>query len=546
MRAPLITAWLILLVSSTAHSQAPVSDQAVLEIPDSLVIPGRTTWEQVTRGAKMSTYYGLAFPVERRDVVHPVAPLSELPPPPSKDVYPTIVRHGRARATRVEAVARHHGNVSAGANRLIDWNGYLTSANVEAGGGAGHTSGAAWYDMSGEALTQRVVSWRSAYDGGVSLRLARSGVWGMQETSHRSVYVVGANGGSNLTLFGDNQFATTVAVRQRGVSAPDNSASEQLLTGHVGWQRVNGRFWVKGHFDGDLLHTSRDAGVEGFAKIVSVGAEAWTRLEENFGGAMGVTFHSVDHLQGDSLRTARLSLASWFSYRPVKFTARLTSGVERYGIWDAYNANRMLNVGTPLRMPFRSVDLDLKASISLGSWNAVTAGLRDVLYEDYPIWRREAPGQPYVLIPQSDTTDARAKMTSLYGRYYHQLSEGRSIDLLAIWRTHSLEGSTEPVPFMPDWEAHLAFEQPVRWNVTLRPSVEVMGPRSYVDVDQSGAGPTAELEPFVLVNIDASMPARRGWDVTFAVRNILNSNHERLDGVAEPGIHFMLGARKAW
>lgn len=519
----------------TVPAQSPYVPQPGLDIPDSLVIPGRTTYEHVAHGVKESVYFGHAFPVDRgADTVGP-ASVTTLPAIASKSSYPTSVRHGDLQATRVSARAEHFGNVYAHALHVRDWNGYLASGQGELGGGRGHTSGSLWHREALNARVRRVVTWRSSYDGGLSLQSGRTGVWGMKQTSHHDYYGLGLRGGGELAVFGDHQVSVNASATQRGVSSPELDASEQHMSGRIGWQKTNGRFWLQGRAAVDMVRTDRDAGVTGTAHLMSVSGEAWTRLEENFGLAGGVTVYSIDYLEGDSLRTVRPSFSAWARIMRMKFSARLRSSVEPFGIWEAYHNNQMLDLQTPLRMPFNNVDLDVSGEVLLSGWNTLTGGMQLLLTDDYPVWRRSASGERYQLV-----LNERARLTSWYCRYQHQFFLG-SIDALGIWRQHSLQQSDQPVPFVPDWELHLTLTYPTHFRgVTLSPGLEFIGPRHYF------LDTYAELDSYYLLNLDAAVPARHGWQVTVSMRNLLNQSYELYDGISGPGLHVRLGAQKYW
>ena len=129
----------VIAFASVTSAQA---ERPVLDIPDSLVIAGRTTYEQITEGAKEFAYYGRAFPEDRLDIVEPPQSVTTLPPLASKDVFPVPVRHGGIRAATSEIAAQHYGNVLASGRYLRDWHGYFSSIDGELGGGYGHVDGA--------------------------------------------------------------------------------------------------------------------------------------------------------------------------------------------------------------------------------------------------------------------------------------------------------------------------------------------------------------------------------------------------------------------
>lgn len=527
----------VIAFASIVPAQA---ERPVLDIPDSLVIPGRTTYEQITEGAKEFAYYGRAFPEDRLDTIEPPQAVTTLPPLASKDVFPVPVRHGGVRAATSQIAAQHYGNVLASGRYLRDWHGYLSSVDGELGGGYGHVDGAGWHRERLSARTRKMVSWWSGYTGEVDLINMRTGVWGMDTTSHRDAYDVAARVGGDVTVFGDHRFRVRVEAHQRGVSSPSNDASEQFVDSRVSWQKANGRFFLKGSGRFAYINTDRDLGATGAAKLVSVGAEAWTRLEENFGGAMGVTVYSVDYLAGDSLRTIRPSLSAWARLFDVKLTARLSSSIEPMGVYRAYRDNTMLDLATPLRMPFSGVDVDVNAKLPIGRWNELSAGTRVLMIDDYAVWQRAAAGKPYEI-----ELGKRARATTVYGRYFHTWLRGTA-DVLLLWREHNVQDTNDPVPFLADWEAHFATSYLTSFrSITVTPTVELIGTRSYYDVTTSPAS-IGKLDPYYLVNLEMRMPVRRGWDVGLSVLNVLNQEYDRYDGVCAPGFHVQMSARKVW
>lgn len=532
----------LLTLAGAAHAQAPPASAAAaaLDIPDSLVIPGRAVYQQVTEGVKHFTYYGKAFPQERADRRHGTTSITRLPALESKDVYPTAVRHGGVRATTVEAATQHYGDLSMTGRHAAEWKGWLASVDGDLGGGLGHTTGAGWHREELTGRGRRVLAWHSGVDGGVRLQNGRTGAWGTDPRSHRDYYRLGLSAGGDRVLDG-NVLRLDVDLQQRGVAGPGVDASEQAMRAGVHWERTNGRFWLRGQATTDFVWTSRDQGIEGTGSMTVIGAEAWTRPEENFGGGLGVNVYTTDPLDGDSLRTIRPSVTAWARmFRMLKLTATLTSSVERFGVWEAYSQNTTLDVATPLRMPFRSVDLDLNGEIAFTEWNVVTFGFRELIIKDYPIWHRPAPDQAFVL-DYAYAGDQTASLSAVYGRYKRSWRHG-SLDALAVWRTHALQG--QPVPYVPDWELHVVTTVPWRWGRILSPTVRVVGPRSYVVPGNSTQ--LDRLDSFVQVDLRASMPLRRGWRISGSVQNLLHQNCRRWDGVNEPGLHLQIGAHRAW
>jgi len=537
-----------------ALAQAP-PERAVLEIPDSVVIQGRAQYQLQTGGNKNFTYYAKAFPVDRADTRYSFASVTTLPALSSKETFPTPVRHGAVRATQIRCVAQHYGNVLVSADRVADWRGWLFSGDGELGGGRGHTSGAGWHREAISGRVRQVVTWRSAYDAQLALESGRTGIWSALNQSHRDYLKLDAGVGLERILAGDHEVRLDVDAQQRRIGGPEASVSEQAFYSRLAWQKASGRFWVSANATADVVHTSRSVGAKGFGSLITVSGEAWTRPEENFGGALGVTIYTVDYLAGDSLRTIRPSVTAWARIlNLVKFTGRLTSGVDRLGIWEAYQANPMLNVATPLRMPFRSVDIDVNAETSLEHSNVVTVGLRQLVIKDYPVWvmkdtltvwQGQFPTEPYVrdqfALDYRYTGIENASVTAFYARYQHTWKQG-SIDALGIWRVHALK--EQKVPYVPDWEVHLGANIPFRQSAIFSPAVHVTGPRSYVatkTVDK-----LAKLGTYATVDLDASIPLRRGWLLTASLRNLLNQGYERWDGFKEPGFHLQVGVRRTW
>jgi hypothetical protein len=519
------------------------SEQHELEIPDSVVIHGRASYELLTQGAKQEAYYGHALPVERTEEAFGLESATTLPPHGSKQVYPTPIRHGGIHTSDAYGRIQHYGNASVGGRHLRDWQGYLSSGEAEFGGGYGHTDNAGWHSQRLVGRTRRIISWNSSYNADISLENGQTGVWGMTDPSRRNYHDLGVGGGGDLKLFGDNQFKLYADVHQRGVSSTTNDVSEQFLRSRVGWERASGRFWLKGQADYGLQHTERDSGVNGNTKYFSLGAEAWTRLEENFGGAVGVTIYSVESPNGDTLRKSRPSVAAWARFGSVKFTARLSSGLDRFGIIEAYRSNSALDVATPLRMPFQGVNLHVKADMPVGRWNELSGGMHFLLIDDIPVWRRSTQGEPFIFL---DENDERANIISVYGRYFFMWTRG-SADALVIWRDQRLEESGKPVPFLPDWEAHLGIDYTTLYRgAKVSPSLQFIGPRSYLSVQAGEEGLPVSMDPYYLVGLEVTFPTQWRWDVSISANNLLNSRYDRWDGVRGAGIHVQLGAQRTW
>ena len=179
----------MMLCGNMAYGQAQQSERAVLAIPDSLVIQGLIRYERQTRGSKRPTYYGMAFPVLRRDRVHRIVNVTALPEIASKQMYPTMVRHGRLRVSSADITAQHYGNIVLAGRTTADWKGLLVSADGSIGGGRAHLSEAAWNRETANIRARQVLDWRTAYDAQLDLDLGRTGVYDSVSTgSHRSFY----------------------------------------------------------------------------------------------------------------------------------------------------------------------------------------------------------------------------------------------------------------------------------------------------------------------------------------------------------------------
>lgn len=538
-----------------ARAQTSSPDRTVLDIPDSVVIEGRARYELQTGGSKSFTYYAKAFPVERTDTLQGVAPFATLPALSSKETYPTMVRHGGVRATQVRVAAQHYGNALVSANQVADLRGWLVSADGELGGGRGHVTNAGWHRQAVSGRVRKATSWRSGYDAELSLEHGRTGIWGQTARSHRTYYRADAAFGVERTVGADHQIGIDLDFAQRGVGGPETDVSEQAVLSHVTWQRASGRFWLGMTGTGDFIHTSRSGGANGTASQIILSGEAWTRPEENFGGALGVTIYTVDHLVGDSLRTIRPSIAAWARMLDiVKFTGRLSSGVDRFGVWEAYQQDPLLSIATPVRGSFRSVDLDARGEVSITHSQVAALGLKHVIVKDYPVWVRKDtarvwsqsfPNEPFVrdqfALDYGYQGTETASITSLYGRYQGWWSRG-SFDVLAIWRAHALRG--RDVPHVPDWELHIIGNCPIGRGVALSPSAHAVGPRSFIAPSSPDA--LDRLGPYVVVDVEASAPLRWGWFVTASLHNLLNQRYEVWEGFREPGLHFQVGVRRTW
>jgi len=532
-------AFVCLVAAGGVLAQQAERNRPVLEIPESIDIAGRASYQQVTEGEKVFVYFGMAFPVERTADQEGPGPGEPLPTLTSKELYPMLVRHGGARATSVEGMAQNYGNGLIGARHVADIRGWLGSADAELGGGAGHVDGADWHREMVSGRAQRAATWRTTYDGSVLVESGRTGVWGVEALSHRTYYGIGGGAGLDHAFAGDHEVRLGVDLRQRDVGDPRMNVSEQSLTSDLTWQNASGRFWLKGDVLADLVHTSRDSGTAGTSSAVAVSAEAWTRPEENFGGALGVTIYSAKYLGGDSLRTIRPSVTAWARlFNTVKFSARLTSGLERFGIWEAYQQQPMLSLDTPLRMAFHSVDIDVNGEAPIRHAHLMNIGLREQVIRDYPVWKRQAAGEPFVA-DYGYAMGQTASIASFYGRYRYTWSSGSS-DVLAIWRKHSLVG--QRVPYVPDWEVHATTGVPLWRGITISPTAQVIGPRAAVrpvaTLDRLGA--------YAVLDLEAAYPLRGGWLLTGSLFNLLNQNYERWQGVREPGFHVQLGAKRTW
>ncbi len=538
---------LTLVGPPTARAQTVEEERAVLDIPDSLVIQGMVRYEQQTQGRKHFSYYGPAFPLERDEKPETVASVKTLPGIASKRLFPTPVRHGAVSIAQVDAKAQHYGNLTLGGRAAADWRGILVSGEASAGGGRAHLSDAAWHHEKLWVAARQLLSLQTALDGRFDAELGRTAVYDQASTgSHRTFYRVKAD------AYADHLFASGHQVRlggefaQRGVTGPEGSPGEQAMLLAAHWQRASGRFWLGAHGKYDLVHTGRPSGAEGNATTFVIGASAWTRLDENWGGALGVDIYSLDYLGGDSLKTLRPTIHAWARVLDwLKFSAHLTSGTERLGIWEAYHRNPMLNLATPMRTPFRSLDLDLSTEFILGPRTSLSAGLRQLLIENYPVWRRQSsadanyePGQ--FVLDYDYAGDKSASITAVYGRYTRDWRRG-SVSVLGVVRTHSLV--EQPVPFVPDWEGHVTSRIPVGRQIIVSPALRVFGPRSYL---LAGSDATNELGGYVVISTDFSMPVYRDWVATLSLNNLIHQQYERWDDVKEPGFHLQLAVKKTF
>jgi len=535
-----------------ATGQAP--ETPVLDIPDSLVIQGRVQHELLLAGTKSNTLYDRAFPVEREDVPEQLASVNTLPAISSKETFPLFIRHGSVHATALRAAAQHFGNGSLWVGRWQDWKGFLLSSDLELGGGRGHTDNASWWRTALGTNARYMPSWRTACDGSLDIESGRTAIWDGVLSSHRNYSRGGLGLALNRGLSPDQEVSLFVEGDARRVSGPEATANEKTLASVISWQNTTGRFWIKGNVQADFTNTARPAGTDGTGSFYAVSAEAWTRPEENFGGAVGVTIYTVNYLSGDSLRTIRPSIAAWGRVRNlVKFTGRLSSGVQRFGIWEAYQANQMLNLATPLRSPFTSVDIDLNVETSVHRDNVLTFGFRQLIVDDYAVWvrkdstvtwRRRFPTEPHTVnqfgVDYGYAGTDQASLTSFYARYQYAWREG-SVDALGLIRAHSLV--QQPVPYVPDWEFHLGARFPFR-RFTVAPSLHTIGTRHYIEpktLDQ-----IAEMDPYVLVDLEVSTALNRHWQLALLGSNLLNSRYQRWNGFNEPGIYGQIGIRRTW
>ena len=548
-RGLMVAAAAILAAGALAPSeaQAPEEERAVLDIPDSLVIPGTVRYERQTRGRKRFAYYGPAFPIERRDEPHTAADVSTLPSAVQKRLYPTPVRHGAARIAEVEAWAQHYGNLTLGAHGAADWKGILLSGYSSLGGGRAHLSDAGWHHEQLGVAGRQLFSLQTALDGRLKIEAGRTGIYDNASTgSHRNFYQV------KLDTYADHLFASDHHVRlggevaQRGVTGPEGSPSEQVMLLSGDWERASGRFWIGAHGRYDVVHTGRPVGDEGTATSMVIGAGAWTRLDENWGGALGVDVYSLDYLGGDSLKTLRPTIHAWARVlKWLKFAGHLTSGAERTGIWEAYHDNPMLNLATPMRTPFRSLDLDLNTEFILGSRTSLTGGLRQLLIKNYPVWRKQASTDVNYEVGQfvldyGYAGDESASITALYAQYHFDWTSG-SLDVLGLLRTTNLK--ERPVPFVPDWEGHVTSRVPMGRDMTISPGLGLYGPRSYLLPGSSSMG---ELGSYAVMSVDFSMPVYRDWVATLSLNNLIHQQYERWNDVKEPGFHLQVAVRKTF
>lgn len=535
--------------------QQPAPERSVLDIPDSVVIEGRARYQLQTSGSKNFTYYAKAFPVERQDDPHGFTSVATLPALSSKQTYPTPVRHGAIRATQVRAVAQHYGNVLAFGNRVADLRGWLVSGDGELGGGRGHTADAGWHCEALSGRVRKVISWRTAYEGQCAFESGRTGIWGQTTPSHRTYYRADMGLGVERVIGDDHQVRLDLDFAQRGVGGPEADVGEQAFASRLTWQRASGRFWVRATGLADVVHTSRPSGKSGTGSHVVVSAEAWTRPEEDFGGALGVTVYTVDYFAGDSLRTIRPSIAAWARILDiVKFTARLSSGVDRFGVWEAYRDNPLLNLATPVRTPFRSVDIDVNGEVPITHSHVATFGMTHVVVKDYPVWVRKDtatawserfPNEPFVrdqfAIDYTYQGRETASITSFYGRYQHWWSGG-SFNLFGVWRVHGLAG--RDVPHVPGWELHFVADLPLGRGIALSPGMHAIGKRRYVR--RTALDSLDTLDPYVVFDVEASVPLRQGWTFTASVQNLLDQRYQIWEGFREPGLHVQVGLKRTW
>jgi hypothetical protein len=540
------------LLACPSFAQTP--DAPVLDIPDSLVIQGKAQVELILSGTKDNTYYDRAFPVEREETPEELTSVTAMPATPAKETFPLFVRHGSTHATAFQAAAQHFGNASLWAGRWQDWQSVLISSDAEIGGGKGHVEKADWWRTAASVNARYPASWRTAWESSVSGEAGRTSVWDPTLPSRRDYTRGEMRFGFDRAFGSDQEVRIDVNSDARRVAGPEATATEQTLLARVGWQNTTGRFWVSANMIGSFLHNSRPMGMSGNSSFYVVSGEAWTRPEENFGGAIGVSIYTVNHLAGDSLRTIRPSITAWARIKDfVKFSGRLTSGVDELGIWEAYRANPMLNLATPLRTPFRSVDIDLNAEIPIHRDNIWTFGFRQLLIQNYPVWvrkdtaatwSRRFAAEPYVAnqfaIDYAYAGTDLASITAFYARYRYSWRVG-SVDALGVLRAHSLV--QQAVPYVPDWEFHVSSNLPYR-RLTISPAIHAFGPRHYID--SKTVDTIAELRAYALANLEISTPLRRGWLLTLSGSNLLNSSFETWNGFKEPGVFGQIGVRRTW
>ena len=535
-----------ILLGTAANGQVEQGERAVLAIPDSLVIQGLMRYERQTRGNKSPTYYGMAFPVLRRDQVHRIVNVTALPEIASKQMYPTLVRHGRIRVSSADVTAQHYGNIVLAGRTTADWRGLLVSADGSIGGGRAHLSDAAWHRETANLRVRHVLDWRTAYDAQVDLDLGRTGMYdSVSIGSHRTFYQ--ARGGVVLdrTLGSDNLVNLTLDAAQRGVSGPEDSPGEQVLFGRVSWQKASGRFWIHSYGSYELVHTSRSQGTTGTATNFAGGVKGWIRPDESYGGALGMDIYNIEHLGGDSIKAIRPSVTAWARlFRRVKFTASAASGVDRTGIYEAYGQNPMLNLNTPLHTAFRSFDLRAEAEVTLSDESSASIGLKQLTITDYPVWRRQTAGQSgYVtgqfVLDYGYAADNDATITEMYVQYERSWDRG-SLDAFAAYRSHTL--MNRKVPHVADWEGQVAGHIPVTGGVLISPSLSIIGPRVHLP---AGAGTTlSELDPYAVVSLGVSVPVLRDWTATLSLKNIANQQYERWEDVREPGFHLEISMKR--
>ena len=528
-----------------ARAQSPEEDRAVLDIPDSLVIQGLMRYEQQTLGAKQPTYYGMAFPVLRRDGVHGITNVTTLPAISAKQTYPTPVHHGRLRVSSADITAQHYGNLTLAGRTTVDWKDILISADGSIGGGRAHLSDAAWHRETANVRARQVLDWRTAYDAQLSLNAGRTGVYDSASTgSHRTFYQVRGQCELDRTLGTDNQLRLIVDAAQRGVSGPETGPSEQVVSGHVSWEKASGRFWLTTYGHYEMVRTSRSVGTEGTATTFAGGAQAWIRPDEAFGGALGMDLYSINYMAGDSLNEIRPSVTVWARlFRRVKFTGTVSSGADRMGIYDAYTRNNMLNLSTPLKTVFNSFDLDLNAQATINDQSVLTVGAHQATLTNYPVWRRQAVGEsgnePGQFILDYDWAAGEdATINSIYARYNQNWNRG-SLDAFATVRMHDIGG--RDVPHVPDWEGHVATHIPVSSDVLISPSLDIVGPRAYV---VPGSAAMGELGMYFAANLGVSVPVLRQWMLTLSLQNLAHQQYNCWEDVKEPGFHLQISMKR--
>jgi hypothetical protein len=524
------------LIAVGARAQVTPRERAVLDTAK-IVIRGELRYELQREGEKTTTYYANALPVAREDLPEAQVHVRTLPEISTKRIYPTPVRHGRVNVASTNARVQHFGNVMAEGYAAADLGGLLASGDAGVGGGLSHVSNAEWYNLYVKTRARHLLLWSTAFDAELGTEVARTGVYDQTSTGdHRTLYDVTGGLGVDHMLSQGQIVRVEGTLGQRSVMSSDDTPSEQAFFVKGSWQRSSGRFWVTADASLSGVHTIRP-GSEGTAYALRLGAYAWTRLDENWGGALGANIYTVRNVDGDSIETIRPMVAAWarpFSW--LKFNANLSSGIEQFGLVEAYRQNPMVDLSTPMRQTFRSIDLNVNAEATINARHSVEVGLRQLLLNDYPVWTQTGASPPGEFIVDYTTYDGENfSISSFYARYRSRWGAG-TIDGLGIYRFHSVKH--DDVPYVPNWETHLVSHIPVRGGIMLSPSLKLIGPRSY--------RPGKELDPYVVVDFDMSLNIWKPWMLEISLRNLIHQQYERWYNVKEPGFHLQIGVRRTF